>query len=203
METERGVTKVGIASLRTAVKKIVKHMDIKDDFLEILDFPVAEARSRSEWSSRRENTSSDPVQKFLAALGTPKKEKTPQELFMDFLSPKSGKTSEVCSHCGMTGIFLTLSSPAFHYFLSQVMGQQLVTSCTRNNARSEMVASPSPPALAHLLLSFLFEIFLFPIFHLLTPPLRRAWIWDGVEARCEYMAFDLSLSPPTALFFLS
>ena len=125
METERGVTKVGIASLRTAVKKIVKHMDIKDDFLEILDFPVAEARSRSEWPSRRE-TSSDPVQKFLAALGTPKKEKTPQELFMDFLSPKSGKTSELCSHCGMTGIFLTLSSPAFHYFFLRSWASNLL-----------------------------------------------------------------------------
>ena len=105
METERGVTKVGVASLCSAVKKIVKLMDIKEDFLDILNFPVYEALGRAEWSSRRE-TSADPVQKFLAALGTPKKEKSPQELLLEFLSPKSGKTSEICSHCGMTGMFL-------------------------------------------------------------------------------------------------
>ena len=109
-ETERGATKLGIEALRTAVKKIVKHLAVKDDILEILDFPVTEARPRSEWTSRREGASSDPIQKILAALGTPKKEKTPQELFMYFLSPKSAKAGEICSHCGMTGMPFTLSS---------------------------------------------------------------------------------------------
>jgi len=88
METERGATKLGIAALRTAVKKIVKHLAVKDDLLEILDFPVAESRSRPEWPSRRESAASDPIQKILAALGTPKKEKSPQELFLDFF-PRS------------------------------------------------------------------------------------------------------------------
>ena len=117
METEKGVTKVGVASLRSAVKKIVKLFDCKEDFLEILNFQVHETRGRAEWPSRQQ-TSADPVQKFLASLGTPKKEKSPQELFLEFLSPKAGKTSEICSHCGMTGMFFTLSSPVFHYLSS-------------------------------------------------------------------------------------
>lgn len=102
METERGVTKVGVASLRSAVKKIVKLFDCKEDFLEILNFQVHENRGRAEWPPRQQ-TSAGPVQQFLASLGTPKKEKSPQELFLEFLSPKAGKTSEICSHCGMTG----------------------------------------------------------------------------------------------------
>jgi len=86
METERGATKVGVAALRSAVKKIGKHLKVKDVILELLDFPVDEPRPRPEWSARRESAGPVPVQKILAALGTPKKETSPQELFLDFLS---------------------------------------------------------------------------------------------------------------------
>ena len=87
-------------------------------------------------------------------------------------------------------------------FLSQAMGQQPASSCIQNNGRSEMVTSPSPLVLAHLL--FLFSLRLpFPIFHSLTPPLRRTGSWDGVGARRECLAFDLfCLHPPSCLLSL-